>query len=47
MITGDEKFDHARITERADFAPDLWTFRIQTDGEFKFMPGQCATLGVE
>ena len=47
MITGDDRFYHARITKRADFAPDLWMFRIQTDGEFRFMPGQYATLGVE
>jgi len=40
-----EKFYHARITQRVDFAPDLWTIRVQPDGEFNFLPGQYATLG--
>lgn len=43
----EEKFYRAQITRRVDFAPDLWTFRIQSEGEFKFVPGQYATLGVE
>jgi ferredoxin/flavodoxin---NADP+ reductase len=47
MTTSDDKFFHARITTRADFAPDLWMFRIQAGGEFRFVPGQYATLGVE
>jgi len=45
-VVGD-KFYQARITRREDFAPDLWMIRIQADGEFKFAPGQYATLGVE
>ena len=47
MSTLDDKFYHARITQRVDFAPDLWMVRIQSGGEFKFLPGQYATLGVE
>ncbi|HKE24787.1 MAG TPA: FAD-binding oxidoreductase [Bryobacteraceae bacterium] len=47
MSTPDDKFFHARIIKRADFAPDLWMIRIQPGGEFKFAPGQYATLGVE
>jgi ferredoxin--NADP+ reductase len=47
MTTSDDKFYHARVTKRVDFAPDLWMFRVQMDGEFKFIPGQYATLGVE
>ena len=43
----DEKFYHARITKRVDFAPDLWMIRINPGGEFKFSPGQYATLGVQ
>src|SRR5580704_1431993 len=46
MITTDEKFYHPRITKRVDFAPDLWMIRINPGGEFKFVPGQYATLGV-
>ena len=47
MTTPDDKFFHARVTKRVDFAPDLWMIRIQAGGEFKFIPGQYATLGVE
>ena len=42
MATADEKFYHAKITKRVDFAPDLWMIRIQAGGEFKFAPGQYA-----
>ena len=47
MLTPDEKFFHAHITRRVDFAPDLWMFRIRSAGELTFVPGQYATLGVE
>ena len=47
MTVVDDKFFQARITKRVDFAPDLWMFRIQSGGPFKFVPGQYATLGVE
>jgi ferredoxin--NADP+ reductase len=47
MTIPDEKFYRAQITKRVDFAPDLWMFRIRSGGEFKFVPGQYATLGVE
>jgi ferredoxin--NADP+ reductase len=47
MPTSDDKFFHAHITRRVDFAPDLWMFRIRNGGEFNFVPGQYATLGVE
>ncbi len=43
----DDKHYRARITKRADFAPDLWMIRIDPGTEFKFSPGQYATLGVE
>lgn len=46
MSTTEEKYFRARITKRADFAPDLWSISIQPNGEFKFIPGQYATLGV-
>ena len=42
----EEKFFHAQITRRLDFASDLWMFRIRSGGEFNFVPGQFATLGV-
>lgn len=47
MTIPDEKFYRARITKRVDFSPELWMIRIQPGGEFKFLPGQYATLGVE
>jgi len=43
----DDKFHHAQVVRRVDFSPDLWMFRVRVDGEFKFVPGQYATLGVE
>jgi ferredoxin--NADP+ reductase len=47
MTIPDERFFHAQVTKRIDFAPDLWMFRIRSGGEFNFVPGQFATLGVE
>ena len=47
MSPADDKFFQAKITKRMDFAPDLWMIRIQCGGEFKFAPGQYATLGVQ
>src|SRR5437588_1071455 len=47
MPAPDEKFFHAHSTGRVDFAPDLSMFRIRSGGEFNFVPGQYATLGVE
>jgi len=43
----DDKHYRARVTKRADFAPDLWVIRVAPAEEFKFVPGQYATLGVE
>ncbi len=43
----DDRFFQARITERVDFAPDLWMFRVRTGGDFNFVPGQFASLGLE
>src|SRR5919205_2912485 len=47
MISPDDKFYRAKITKRVDIAPDLWMIRINPGGEFKFQPGQYATLGVQ
>src|ERR1700726_988513 len=47
MPIAEEKFYRAQVTRRVDFAPDLWMFRIRSGGEFNFVPGQYATLGVE
>ena len=47
MTISDDKFYQAHVTRRVDFAPDLWMFRVRAGGDFKFVPGQYATLGVE
>jgi ferredoxin/flavodoxin---NADP+ reductase len=47
MPSADDKFFHAQVTRRVDFADDLWMFRIRSGGEFSFAPGQYATLGLE
>ena len=41
-----DKFFQARITERVEFADDLWMIRVDPGGDFKFAAGQYATLGV-
>lgn len=43
----DDRFYHATITARSEFAPDLWMLRVRAGGEFNFIPGQFATLGLE
>lgn len=40
------KFYSPRITHRIDLAPDLWIIRLDPRGEFRFAPGQYATLGL-
>src|SRR5246500_3126198 len=47
MAFTDDKHYRAKITKRIDFAPELWMIRINPGAEFKFTPGQYATLGVE
>jgi len=47
MNVAEDKFHRARITRREDFGPDLWMIRVQPSGEFKFAPGQYATLGLQ
>jgi ferredoxin/flavodoxin---NADP+ reductase len=43
----DDKHYLARITKRVDFASDLWIIRVDPGVDFKFAPGQYATLGAE
>src|SRR5579864_5713967 len=43
----DDKHYRARITKRVDLAPELWMIRIDPGAEFKFTPGQYATLGIQ
>jgi NAD(P)H-flavin reductase len=47
FMSSDNQFYQGRITTRVDFAPDLWSIRVNPGGEFKFRPGQYATLGVQ
>jgi len=46
MSAGDDKFYRARVTHRDELSPDLWKIRIDTGGEFRFVAGQYATLGI-
>jgi ferredoxin/flavodoxin---NADP+ reductase len=45
-MEGNQKFYPARIIQRRDIAADLWSIRVKPEGEFRFLPGQYATLGV-
>jgi ferredoxin--NADP+ reductase len=47
MHASDDRFYQPRIIRREDISPTLWTIRLKPDGEFRFLPGQYATLGVE
>ena len=47
MALSPDKHYQARILERRDLSPDLWTIRIDPGGPFEFRAGQFATLGVE
>jgi ferredoxin--NADP+ reductase len=47
MGSSDDKFYCAKITKRIDIAPDLWRIWVSPGGEFRFYPGQYATLGVQ
>jgi ferredoxin--NADP+ reductase len=46
MNPSTNKFYSARIVERRDIADDLWVIRVDPGGEFRFVAGQYATLGV-
>jgi ferredoxin/flavodoxin---NADP+ reductase len=46
MSSSDEKFYRAHVTHRKEFSSDLWKIRIDPGGEFQFVAGQYATLGV-
>lgn len=39
-------FRSARIVERRDLSDDLWVIRVDPCGEFSYLAGQYATLGV-
>jgi ferredoxin/flavodoxin---NADP+ reductase len=46
MVVSPEKFYTARVAFRRRIAPDLWILRLDPGGEFQFVPGQYATVGV-
>jgi ferredoxin/flavodoxin---NADP+ reductase len=46
MAASADKFYRARIVERRDIADGLWVIRADPGGEYQFVPGQYATLGV-
>jgi len=47
MHATDDRFYRPKIAKRVDIGPGLWKIRLQVDGEFRFLPGQYATLGVQ
>src|SRR6202045_2598992 len=47
MSPSDDKFFRAHITNRTELSGDLWKIRIDPGGEFQFVAGQYATLGVQ
>jgi ferredoxin--NADP+ reductase len=44
--TAGDKFYSARIVERRDISKDLWVVRVDPGGDYRYEPGQYATLGV-
>jgi ferredoxin--NADP+ reductase len=46
VLPSTDKFYSARIMKRRDISDDLWVIRADPGGEFPFVPGQYATLGV-
>src|SRR5712692_274842 len=42
-----DKYQKVNIVSRRDYAPDLWSIRVQAEKPLVFRPGQYATLGVE
>jgi ferredoxin--NADP+ reductase len=46
MTPSEDKFYRAHISRREEISADLWKIRIDTGGEFPFVAGQYATLGV-
>jgi ferredoxin--NADP+ reductase len=46
MSPTDDKFYRARVTHREELSSDLWKIRIDPGGDFNFVAGQYATLGV-
>lgn len=46
MLPSNDKYVSARIVKRRDISNDLWVIRADPGGDFPFVPGQYATLGV-
>jgi ferredoxin/flavodoxin---NADP+ reductase len=46
MLPASDKFLPARIMDRREISEDLWVMRVDPGGEFKYLAGQYATLGI-
>ena len=46
MTPSGDKYYCARVIERRDISDDLWVIRVDPGGEYNYVPGQYATLGV-
>src|SRR5258708_38453864 len=47
MPVSPDKYQSVKVVSRKDYAPDLWSIRVQPQQTLPFKPGQYATLGVE
>src|SRR2546428_9269959 len=47
MAVTPDKYQRVKITERKDYAEDLWSIRVQPEQPLSFKPGQYATRGLE
>jgi ferredoxin/flavodoxin---NADP+ reductase len=46
MSAGDDKFYRAHVTRREEFSSDLWKIHVDPGGDYQFVAGQFATLGI-
>jgi len=46
MCPAEDKFYRARVVHREEFSSDLWKILVDPGGNFQFVAGQYATLGV-
>lgn len=46
MALAEDKFFNAHIIERQEISTDLWRIKLDPGGDFNFVAGQYATLGV-
>jgi ferredoxin/flavodoxin---NADP+ reductase len=45
-VTPTDRFYRARIAQRREISSDLWIVRVHPGGDYSYLPGQYATLGI-